>query len=522
MPKLTTEKKLEIIKNDFSLWCKNFIKIVDNEGKTVPFELNKQQEKLNKNMDKFNLILKSRQLGFTTFSIAFCLFVACNQENTTSLILSYNIESTQEIFEKLKFMYQNIPDKYRPKKLRDNKMELKLDNGSRVVVKVASNKPLGRSFTCEYVHCSEFAFWSEFAQTKGLLGLEQALAKNPNSKLIIESTANGLNEFWEMWKKAEKGRSKYRSFFFSFVDDKKQFKGEYDIAEKWYRETNHGERLKPSDLHTPIEKKLYELGASLKQIMWYHWKIQDMKEEEFFQEYPHSPSVAFVSTNVSVFDTKVIVDRIGNLPNPLAKKEIDKELPKVLLPYLNKSLFIYKNVKPNVRYYGGVDTAGGGGGDYSTVTIFDSDGEEVCSFYNNRIPVYKFASVVDILGKYFNYVFLCVERNSFGTPLLERLRREYGYMNLYKHKIFNQFGRKRMQLGWATTSTSKHILITDYKEMFETGSICLNSQETLEQMQIFQDIDGKMGNKRGEHNHDDLVISSALAVQAMKANKWYV
>jgi hypothetical protein len=101
----------------------------------------------------------------------------------------------QEIFERLKGMYVRIPDKYKPKEKRNNKMELSLENGSRVVVKVAGNKPLGRGFTCEYIHCSEFAFWSEYAQTKGLLGLEQALAKNENSRLIIETTANGMNFF---------------------------------------------------------------------------------------------------------------------------------------------------------------------------------------------------------------------------------------------------------------------------------------------------------------------------------------
>ena len=102
-------------------------------------------------MDKYNIILKSRQLGFTTYSIAYCLYVACNQPNTTSMILSYNNESVQEIFERLKGMYFHIPDEYKPKEVRNNRMELKLQfpsgEVSRVVVKVAGSKPLGRSFT---------------------------------------------------------------------------------------------------------------------------------------------------------------------------------------------------------------------------------------------------------------------------------------------------------------------------------------------------------------------------------------
>ena len=71
-------------------------------------------------------------------------------------------------------------------------------------------------------------------------------------------------------------------------------------------------------------------------------------------------------------------------------------------------------------------------------------------------------------------------------------------------------------------STTKEILITDFKEQFERGLMNINCKETLEQMQIFVENSGKLGNKRGNENHDDLVIGSALAVQGIRANKWYV
>ena len=525
VPKLTKEQKLKRIKADFQLWCLNFIKIIDNSGKLIPFKFNKQQEYLYNNMDKYNIILKSRQLGFTTYSIAYCLYVACNQPNTTSMILSYNNESVQEIFERLKGMYFHIPDEYKPKEVRNNRMELKLQfpsgEVSRVVVKVAGSKPLGRSFTLEYIHISEYAFWNEFASTKGLMGLEQALAKNPNSKIVIESTANGLNQFWELYNNASKGKSRYKSFFFNFIDNKTQFKHEYDIAEQWFRSINNGNRLSKNDLYG-WHKDLYDLGANLRQIMWYEWKRQDMSEDEMYQEYPATPEQAFISTQAGVFDTQKIIKRYNNLLPPLGKKELEKELPSILTPYLNRGLFIYKNVKPNVRCYGGVDTSSGSGKDYSAISIFDADGEQVCSFYDNKIPIYKFAKVIDALGKYFNYAFLVVERNSYGLPLLERLRNDYEYLNLYKQKVFNEYGKKKFQLGFLTTNTTKSILVADYKEQFETGLININCKQTLEEMQIFVDIDGKTGNKRGEGRTDDNVIATGLAIQGMKVGKYYV
>lgn len=525
MAKLTKEQKLARIKADFKLWCLNFIKIVDNSGKVIPFKFNSQQEYLFNKMDKYNVILKSRQLGFTTYSVAYCLYVACNQPNTTCMILSYNNESTQEIFERLKGMYHGIPDEYKPKEVRNNRMELKLEfpdgSISRIVVKVAGAKELGRGFTCEYIHCSELAFWNEFASSKGLMGLEQALAKNPNSKIVIESTANGLNQFWDLYTNAAKGKSKYKSFFFSFFENKTQFKDEYDIAEKWFRDINKGERLKAKDLYG-WHKDLYKLGANLKQIMWYEWKRQDMTENEMYQEYPATPEQAFVSTQAGVFDTQQIINRYNNLLPPLNDRELNQELPSILRPYLNKGLFIFKNIKSNVRCYGGIDVSGGNGGDYSAISIFDADGEQVCSFYHNKIPIYKFAKVIDALGKYFNYAFLVVERNSYGLPLLERLRNDYGYLNLYKQKVFNQFGKKKLQLGFLTTNTTKSILVADYKEQFETNLININCRQCLEEMQVFVDIDGKTGNKRGQGRTDDNVIATGLAIQGMKVGKYYV
>ena len=69
---------------------------------------------------------------------------------------------------------------------------------------------------------------------------------------------------------------------------------------------------------------------------------------------------------------------------------------------------------------------------------------------------------------------------------------------------------------------SKSKLIQDFKESFEEGIILLNDRETLQQMQIFMEKNGKLGNIRGKNNFDDLVIATALAVQSLKLGRYYV
>lgn len=525
--RLTTKQKLKKIRNNPKLWIENFVKVVDPEGNFVSFKLHEQQQELLDGLSKFTIISKARQLGMTLFSLAYCIQQACTKPNTNYLIVSYKKESSSALFERLKLMYESLPHEkfpeYFPKEKRSNRDELVLEfaNGqrSRIVCTVAGNKDVGRGSTYQYILLSELSFYQN--QEKLLLSAEQALAKNEESKVVIESTSNGMNHFYKLVSSASKGNSKYKLFFFPWYSSAymKLNKHDYNEAEKWFKADNKGSRLSKKDLEDD-EKILYENGASLKQLMWRRWKLLDMTEQEFNQEYPSSWQESFVSTGNNVFDQVKVLRSMETIINPLDKKDCEG-VPKELQKYINRSLFIYHMPKRNKKYYAGVDTASGSGGDYSTISIFDDEGEQVASFYNNRIPVYEFSDVLNLLGRYYNYAFLTIERNSYGKPLIERLRKEKRYMNMYKQKIFDM-GKKKLQLGFMTTNTTKEILITDFKEHFEKGLIQVHCKETLEQMQIYLETNGKMNNKKGSENHDDLVISSALVIQGMKANKWYV
>lgn len=521
---LTTAQKLEKINESPVLWLKNFVKITTNTGAYVPFTVNEQQEYFIKEMIRFNIISKARQIGFSTLSLGLCLFYACTRPRTNYMIVSYKQESSTLLFEKLKDMYASLPnDKFKfPKDIENNRGKLKLDNGSSITLATAGGKDVGRGSTFEYILLSEFAFYEN--QDKILLSAEQALAKSKTSKIVIETTSNGFNHYQKLFMNAYKGISKYKAFFFPFYSSSyaKQFKDDYDEAEDWYRLKNGGRRLTKDDLE-PEEEILLDSGATLKQLMWRRWKLLDMSLQQFYQEFPATPMESFISSGLNIFDQSKIIDRLRYVSVPKTYTEVKFNLPDDFKRYLGKSLMIYQLPQVGERYFGGVDTSAGVGSDCSTITLINSDGEQVLSFYNNKVPVYEFAKLINEIGRWYNYAFLAVERNSYGTPILERLRKEYKYLNLYKHKRFNQqTGRKMLYLGWNTDQSSKSIMISDLKEQFECDLILINCKETLEQMQIFIEKDGKQGNKKGEGNHDDNVIGLALAIQAKKANKWYI
>ncbi|SCV19284.1 DNA packaging protein Gp17 [Bacillus cereus] len=522
--KSTTAEKIKLINENPELWLKNFVKITTNTGEYIPFTINEQQKYFVDEMVRFNIIAKARQIGFSTLSVALCLWMACTRPRTNYLIVSYKADSATSLFDKLKMMYRDLPhDKFKfPKDDQNNRGQLRLDNGSSITLSVAGGKDVGRGTTYEYILLSEFAFYEN--QESILLSAEQALAKSKTSKLVIETTSNGFNPYQKLFMNAYDGKSKYKAFFFPFYSSSyaKQFKDDYDEAEIWYKSDNKGKRLTKDDLEKD-ELYLLEQGASLKQLMWRRWKLLDMSLQQFYQEFPATPMESFISSGLNVFDQGKIVERLKYIKKPLLYKDVKVIIPDSIAKYIGKSLMIYELPKQDVRYYAGVDTASGSGGDYSTISILNADGEQVLSFYDNKIPVYEFAKLLDIIGKFYNYAFLTVERNSFGTPILERLRKEYEYMNLYKHKIFNQqLGKKQLQLGYQTTQVTKNIMITDLKEQFELEMILINCDKTLKEMQIFIETDGKTGNKKGNGKHDDCVIAMALAIQGIKQNKWYV
>ena len=163
MPKLTREEKLRRINANPALWLKNFVKI-DSNGEIVPFAVNPEQKDFLDNMSRYNIILKSRQIGFSTLSLGLMLYYAFQLPNSNYLMLAQSEDATQNLFTRLKLMYESILNKYRIGFRKNNEMELLLENNSRIAVKTASKmkaESAGRSYSLTMIHLSEFAFMTK-------------------------------------------------------------------------------------------------------------------------------------------------------------------------------------------------------------------------------------------------------------------------------------------------------------------------------------------------------------------------
>lgn len=526
-----TNPKIQKIFDSFPLFAKNFIWITNNENELVKFELNAAQLEIDELMkhNRFVNICKARQAGISVFTLGKALWRALTKPNENILIVSYKQDSATALFDKLKQMNDSIErEKYKglfPSVKRNNRDELIFTNGSKIKSVVAGSKDVGRGSTFTYIHLSELAFYTN--QEKQLLSVEQSLAKGSESQLTIESTSNGTgNHHYKLSMASMKGDSKYAFYFLPFYHKlyAKQFAHDYAEAKEWYKSRNSNKTLTRNDLDEE-ELALHNDGATLGCLMWRRWKLVDMSElSDFFQEYPSTAIQSFITSGNSVFDQAKVLSRISFANDPIDKHVVADEIPQGIKKWNGKGLSIFKFPERTKRYHFGIDVASGSGGnsDSSSIVCFDDEGENVMTFASNKIPVYEFAELINELGRYYNYAFLTIERNSYGLPVVERLRKDYEYLNMYKQKIFNERGQKKLQLGFLTTEKTKAIFVSDYKEQFEKSLLNVHCKTLLQQMQLFVENNGKLGNKRGETNHDDMVIAACLAVQGSKANKWYV
>ncbi len=519
--KMNKDEKFLKVWNNFILFSKNLLKITDKTGKIVPFKLNKMQRDFIKNMDSYNIILKARQGGMSVCICALAIYYAITEPNCVCLLLSHNDESTRAIFNKLKAIYNSIPSVLRPKLIKNNRSELQLVNGSVISCSTMGRTDKGRGNTAKLIHLSEFAFVNSDVANKQLLSLEQAL--RPDGHLIIETTANGLNFFHNLYQKAKKQENAYKCFFYNYIDTSSMFADEYKKYKKIFKNIN-GRNFSLVDL-IEEEKELLENyeGMTLDTLCWRRLKIQNSSVDQFNQEFPLTDDMAFITSGNSVFDNNRVTQVLRALQlkktKYISKKELS-DLPMDLLKFYGKSFFMYEKPTAKEKYYIGVDCSEGIGKDSSTCVVLNSKGEEVAMFKNNKIKPYEFASFVNELGRYYNKAFLVVEKASGGHSVIERLRYEYKYMNMYKYKTYDEFNRAKYQIGFDTNAKTKGIIINDLREMFEKGQLLINSAETVEEMKVFNIKDnGSMGAMSGYN--DDLVIATALALSGLKSGKNY-
>lgn len=292
---LSEEFILDVL-TSLPLFAQHFLKIRTKKGELSPFIFNSAQEYLHKRLEAQlhatgkvrALILKGRQQGCSTYVQGRFFHKATTTLGKKAFILTHEAEASKNLFEMARNFYENMEVGIIPEADKANARELKFATlQSEYAVATAGNKGAGRSQTIQLFHGSEVAYWPNAEDhAKGVL---QAVSGEANTEIILESTANGIgNYFYNAWNDAVSGKSDFQAIFIP-----------------WYWQTEYTAKLRDGETVTlsEEEEELFKHhnknGLTVEHLYWRRRKLTEFSsdyetsKELFNVEYPMTALDAF-------------------------------------------------------------------------------------------------------------------------------------------------------------------------------------------------------------------------------------
>jgi hypothetical protein len=268
----------------------NLYYITDKTGRRVKFQMNWAQQALLDEMHYLNIILKARQLGFSTFIQLLMLDAALFNSNVRAAIIAHTLIDAQAIFkDKVKFPYENLPDALRAAipLTSDSATELALANNSSIRVGTSL-----RSGTLNYLHVSEYGrLCAQYPEKAAEVKAGALNTLETGQIAFIESTAMGREgHFHEL---CEAAAAKQRMGTpLTPLDFKFHFFPWWKHPD--YRLPIHGALVIPAEYARYFENldTFHGIKLSPEQKYWYTKKA-DVQLGDMRREYPATPEEAF-------------------------------------------------------------------------------------------------------------------------------------------------------------------------------------------------------------------------------------
>lgn len=464
----------------------NLYKIVDKDGSTVIFKLNKWQRILFEKEKEIRAkkwrvwlkILKARQIWFTTYKLIDKLDKAIFYSNTNVNIVAHNREKLQEIFKRVKFTFENIPDQIKmsdwriwqkPKPKYDNTNEYYFpDKNSTMKITLDS-----RSWTLTDCHISEWAFIPQFRDM-----LRATLPSAENADITIETTANGMNEFKDFWDWDDRFES---IFFPRFVDP--LYKKESPIWWKCMEELNY------------LQDK-YDLSND--QMYWYEEKYRNDKDWTL-QEYPSEPIDAFISSGRPFYDLNKLKDY------PIVVWEPDQ---------FHKGLIWYKRTRTKNAIYWIDISEWLDHWDFSTIRVRDRELKLIATYKGKCDPA-DLTKIVNYLWENGIEWVVAPERNNHWHTFIYASKSYKWYYKLYipKTDADDDKDDKDGKRGRETNLVTRPMMLDEHKEMIKNGLLQMD-KELKDECYTFI-----IKNKKPQADvncNDDVVMADAICCQMLK------
>jgi hypothetical protein len=482
--------RLAEAKTDFRAFCE-LVRIAPKDprqGSKVPLHHNAIQNLFEVNRTGRDVVLKPRQIGFTTLEVARDLWTFVAKPGARVVIVCQSTSDgapAKLISGVLILMISALIEAGWPLKFRTEAWnEWVLDNGNSLRIAVAgasetSASKKGRAGTITRLHLTETAFYEYAATTLNAL-YECVPGPETGSEIVSESTPNGAaGTFFEQCKSAQLGKTDFKFHFYP-----------WHLHEEYRRELDPGEELELDD----EELEFTKLGVTHEQLKWRRLKIAEKGRSAFDQEYASDPETCFLVSGSGYFDSDRVTQIIANT-----------EGIKPLETRSHGQVRIYAAPRPGTRYVLALDPSEGTGGDPAAGIMLDqATGEHVATIDGQFTP-YQLAKEAAALATEYNEALIAPERNNHGHAVILALTKTDGvspplYSYVYEHDD--------ERFGFPNNPATRPEMLSDFEDAIRNRYATTTDAAVASQLRTFVLIDGKPQAANGAN--DDLVMAYAI------------
>ena len=427
----------------------------------VLFGLYPFQEKTLKLVQKnpYSIILKSRQLGISTLTAGYALWLMLFQKDKNVLCIATKQETARNMVTKVKFMFDNLPSWLKISAEENNKLSLRLSNGSQIKA-TSANSDAGRSEAVSLLIIDEAAF---IEQIDSIWASAQQTLATGGSTVVLSTPYGTGNWFHKTWVSAENNENDF-----------------LPIKLPWYVHPERDENWR---------KRQDELLGDPR-----------LAAQECDCDFATSGDTVFFPEWINYIREHTVRD-------PFERRGIDQ------------NLWIWETPDYSKEYMAVADVARGDGKDFSTCHIIDIQNNTQVAEYRGQMPPKEFGYFLVGLATEYNNALLVVENANIGWATLDAII-EREYRNLYYSPKSDRLTAESylkvyetendMVPGFTLSLKTRPLCINKFREFLGDNSVTIRSKRLLEEMKVFVWRLGRAEAQQGYN--DDLVMPFSVGM----------
>ena len=407
----------------------------------------------------YSIVLKGRQLGISTLSAGYSLWLMTFHKDKNILCIATKQDTAKNMVTKVKFMYENLPSWLKIDAPENNKLTLRLANGSQIKATSASSDA-GRSEAVSLLLIDEAAFIENIGEIWA--SAQQTLATGGGC--IALSTPYGTgNWFHQTWSRAENAEN-------DFVPIKLPWFVHPDRDEVW-------------------RKRQDELLGDPR-----------MAAQECDCDFSTSGDIVFYPEYIEYYEKSFVKD-------PLEKRGNDQ------------NLWVWEQADYSRNYMVVADVSRGDGKDYSAFHVIDAETNVQVAEYKGQIGTKEYGHLLVGIATEYNEAMLIIENANIGWATIQVVI-DRAYQNLYYsqkggeanvNSYFDKYqDHSKMVPGFTMSSRTRPMVIGKFQEYIGDKGVTIQSKRLIEEMKTFIWRNGRPEAQSGYN--DDLVMAFSIAM----------